>query len=164
VGFERAKEAYGRLIRSETHMRRFIEVSMQAAWGDQWIKQHVPPDVRKNWNDKQQKARDNGETGYPLIAYADFTDYVKTITQNDHWEKVFAFVFRRRESVTESFHRLFPIRLGAMHARIITQDDELLLHVEVKRLLKAIGVLILRAITYDVPRSRWGVEHLGSHM
>jgi hypothetical protein len=29
-----------------------------------------------------------------------------------------------------------------MHARIITQDDELFLHVEVKRLLRAIGILM----------------------
>jgi hypothetical protein len=28
-----------------------------------------------------------------------------------------------------------------MHARIITQDDELYLHVETMRLLKAIGVI-----------------------
>jgi hypothetical protein len=51
---------------------------------------------------------------------------------------VFAPVFRRAESVRESFQRLYPIRLCTMHARIVTQDDELYLFVETKRILSAI--------------------------
>jgi len=34
---------------------------------------------------------------------------------------------------------MFPIRIATMHARIVTLDDELLLRVETKRVLKAIG-------------------------
>jgi hypothetical protein len=44
--------------------------------------------------------------------------------------------FGRPESVRESFQRLYPIRLDTMHARPITQDDELLLYVETRRLVK----------------------------
>ena len=36
----------------------------------------------------------------------------------------------------ESFQRLHPIRLDVAHSRLITQDDELLLRVEVMRLVK----------------------------
>ncbi len=61
--------------------------------------------------------------------------------RTDNWELVFKDVFRRPESVRESLQRLYPIRLCTMHARLITLDDELLLHVEVKRILKTIGVL-----------------------
>lgn len=74
----------------------------------------------------------------PLIAYADFTDYIKIIERNDNWKQVFDVVFTRRESVQESFLRFFPIRISVAHARIITLDDELYLKVEMRRINKAI--------------------------
>ena len=74
----------------------------------------------------------------PVIEYADFTDYAPVICRSDNWRDVFAPFFNRPESVRESFQRLHPIRLDTMHARLITQDDQLLLRVEVKRLVKAI--------------------------
>jgi hypothetical protein len=40
--------------------------------------------------------------------------------------------------VRESFQRLYPIRLDTMHARVIARDDELLLYVETRRLMKAV--------------------------
>jgi hypothetical protein len=45
------------------------------------------------------------------------------------------------EDIRESFYRLSPIRIVAMHSRIVTLDDELLLKVESRRVLKAIGRL-----------------------
>lgn len=48
-------------------------------------------------------------------------------------------VFGRAEDVRESFQRLFPIRIATMHARLVTLDDELLLRVETRRVLKAIA-------------------------
>ena len=38
----------------------------------------------------------------------------------------------------ESFQRLHPIHVDTMHVRPISQDDELLLYVEVKRIIDAI--------------------------
>jgi hypothetical protein len=90
------------------------------------------------WREKKQKAMDSGEKEGPLLAYADFTDYVPIITRKDNWEKVFKPIFQRSEFVRESFQRLYPIRICTMHARMITQDDELYLHVEIKRILRAI--------------------------
>lgn len=72
----------------------------------------------------------------------DFAHYLPIIVRRDNWEAVFAAVFRRQESVTESFQRLYPLRVATMHARLITQDDELYLYVEAKRLLSAIGITI----------------------
>jgi len=40
--------------------------------------------------------------------------------------------------VPESFQRLYPIGIDTMHARPITLDDELLLYVEARRLMKMI--------------------------
>ena len=140
VGFQRTNSAHDRLLRFETQIRRFIDERMKAAFGEHWIKHRVPGEMRKSWQDKRQKAQDNGGKNWSLIAYADFTDYETIITRNDNWSAVFKSVFDRPELVRESFQRLYPIRLCTMHARIITQDDELYLHVETMRLLKAIGV------------------------
>ena len=141
AGFRRTNAAHDRLIRFETQLRRFIDRRMKTAFGEQWDRHRVPGDIRERWEQKKQIARDNGEQDRLLITYADFTDYVVIITRRDNWSDVFASVFGRVESVRESFQRLYPIRLCTMHARIITQDDELYLHVETLRLLKAMGIL-----------------------
>jgi hypothetical protein len=65
---------------------------------------------------------------------------VPIITKRDNWEDIFKPFFGRAESVMESFQRLYPIRICTMHARLITQDDELYLYVETKRILSAIGL------------------------
>ena len=72
----------------------------------------------------------------PLISYADFSDYEKIICRRDNWRLVFGSFFGRMESVRESLQRRYPIRICTMHARPITNEDELLLYVEVKRLGK----------------------------
>ena len=90
-----------------------------------------------NGVNRQAKAHDDGEPVQPLIAYADFTDYVKIILRGGNWDQVFKPVFRRETLVQEAFQRLYPIRRCTMHARIITQDDELYLFTETQLLLKA---------------------------
>ncbi|GLR97619.1 hypothetical protein ACVIU7_007943 [Bradyrhizobium liaoningense] len=142
AGFERTNAAHDLLLRFETNIRRFIDQQMTAAFGNGWIKQRVPGEIQKDWHDKRERARERGEQVWPLIAYADFAHYLPIIVRRDNWEAVFAAVFRRRESVTESFQRLYPLRIATMHARLITQDDELYLYVEAKRLLSAIGITI----------------------
>ena len=139
-GFERTNAAHDRLMRFETQLRKFIDEAMTAAFGENWIKQRVPGEIWTKWRDKREQARDRGEQPWPLIAYADFSDYVPIITRRDNWEGVFKPIFCRVESVIELFQRLYPIRICTMHARVITQDDELYLYVEVKRLLAAIGI------------------------
>ena len=138
AGFNRTNEAHDTIQRFETQIRDFLEQRMNEEFGTNWTKHRVPGEIKKQWSDKQQKARADGETAWPLIAYADFSDYIKIITRGDNWKEVFGEIFIRKSSVQESFQRLLPIRRATMHSRIITQDDELLLFVETKRILKAI--------------------------
>ncbi len=139
AGFERNNAAHDRLQRFESQIRVFIDQRMTATVGENWIKHRVSG-MRKQWKEKQTNALDRGEARQPLIAYADFTDYLKIIKRKDNWEQVFVSVFQRKSSVQESLQRLYPIRICTMHARIITQDDELYLHAETKRLLIAMGI------------------------
>lgn len=138
-GFERANLAFDQLRRFEVAMRRFIERVMRDVFGEDWMKRQLPPAMLDNWCDKREKALKAGEAEQPLIDYADFTDYRAIIERKDNWAKVFKPVFGRPEDVRESFQRLFPVRIATMHARIVTLDDELLLKVETRRVLKAIA-------------------------
>jgi hypothetical protein len=138
-GFERNNAAHDLLQRFETQIREFIDTQMTAAFGAKWIKHRVPGNMHDQWRQKTEAAIKNGEQGRPLIAYADFADYVTLIIRRDNWDAIFKPVFHRTEFIRESFQRLYPIRICTMHARIITPDDELYLRVELKRVLKAMG-------------------------
>jgi hypothetical protein len=140
-GLELNTRAYRVLFVLETRIRAFIDEAMRSAHGDGWIKQRVPGEIHQRWRERQREARDAGAPEQPLIAYADFMDYVQVIERRDNWSDVFEPVFRRKDDVRESFARLSPIRICTMHARPISLDDDLLLRTEVRRILKAIGVL-----------------------
>lgn len=135
---ERTNMAHDWLLRLETQIRQFIDDRMKEAFGPNWPKQRLPKDLYVKWRDKKASAESAGARKWPLIAYADFTDYVAIICKRDNWREVFAAYFSRPEDVRESFQRLYPVRLDTMHARPITQDDELLLYVETQRLMKVV--------------------------
>ena len=137
--FERTSTAYFWLLRLETHLRRFIDETMTRAFGKDWPRHRLPNNLYEEWADKKQKAEQEGHTSRPLVAYADFTDYESVICKRDNWREVFSKYFRRPESIRESLQRLYPIRLDTMHARPITQEDELFLVVEVRRVFKVIS-------------------------
>ncbi|MEN8132072.1 MAG: Swt1 family HEPN domain-containing protein [Pseudomonadota bacterium] len=135
------RTAYDLLFGFETELRNFIDKVMTQAFGERWVKTRVPGKVHQEWRKKWQRAKEKGEPVRPIIAYADFSDYIQIIVRKDNWDEVFNQFFNRKEDIQESFIRLYPIRICTMHARIITIDDELLLNVETKRILKAIGVV-----------------------
>lgn len=138
-GFDRNNQAHDWLQRLETQIRQFIDKMMTEEFGPDWPKHRLPNGVHEQWRDrKQQEAMQGRSGGHPLIAYADFTDYERVICKRDNW-RVFEPFFHSRESVRESFQRLYPIRVDTMHARPINQDDELLLYVESRRLIGRIG-------------------------
>lgn len=139
-GFGRTNEAHDQLQRLEVELRRFIDAILFAEYGDEWMKRCVPAATLGEWNEKQQKGSRVSDRAHPLIFYADFTDYERVICRRDNW-KHFQPYFGRKESVLESFQRLYPIRIDTMHARLITQDDQLLLLVEYKRLMRALQKL-----------------------
>ncbi|MBE0454998.1 MAG: hypothetical protein IBX58_15120 [Roseovarius sp.] len=139
AAFMRTNEAHDRLMRFEYRLRVFIDEVMTLDVGPDWIKHRVPEPMRTAWTDKKNRGLAAGEAEQPLIAYADFTDYLAIIIRKDNWRDVFGAMFQHKPSVEESFRRLYPVRICTMHARPITQDDALFLLVEIKRLSKAMG-------------------------
>ena len=135
----RARDAFERLRVFEMAIRRFIDRRMCEEFGEQWARRQIPSTMHDGWQHKRVTAVKYNSNELPLIDYADFSDYKIIIEQKDNWSRVFKVVFGRPEDIRESFQRLYPVRIATMHARSITQDDELLLLVETKRVLKAIG-------------------------
>lgn len=134
-GLARTNTAHDWLLRLETQVRRLIDEEMTKAFGPDWPKHRLPNGLYDRWQEKKRNAQQSGSREWALIAYADFTDYVPIICKRDNWS-VFAPFFGRQEYVRETFQRLHPIRLDTMHARPITKDDELLLYVETRRLVR----------------------------
>lgn len=139
VAFMRTNEAHDRLMRFEHHLRKFIDEAMQITVGPEWVKHRVPAPIRSNWEIRKERSIAAGDADRPLIAYADFTEYLVIITRKDNWKEVFGAIFQHKPSVEESFRRLYPVRNCTMHARPINSDDALFLLAELKRLSKAIG-------------------------
>lgn len=137
AGLQRTNKCHDWLQRFERRLRQFINDAMTAQYGSTWPKKRLDPKLYEKWEDKKQRAESSG-TILTFIEVADFTDYEMIICKQDHWREVFESRFKRKESVRESFQRLHPIRLAAMHARIVTKEDELYLYAEVVRLLSAI--------------------------
>ena len=138
-GLTRNRRAYDCIQRLEIQLRRFIESKMLAAFGDKWMVRQLPNGMLDRLREKQEAAIKAGDPSSELMDYADFTEYRSIIERKDNWETVFKSLFGRKEDICESFQRLFPVRIATMHARIITQDDELLLQVESRRILKVIS-------------------------
>ncbi len=136
-GFARARVAFDRLQQFEIAIRAFIEKAMKGAFNEDWTKHQLPSGMLDEWQTKRDAAQTVGEENRPLINYADFTDYRKIIERRDNWTTVFKPIFGRSDDVRESLQRLYPVRIATMHARIVTLDDELLLLVETKRVLRA---------------------------
>lgn len=134
----RTNVAHDWLLRLETRLRFFINTRMTAVFGENWPRGQLPNGLYEKWVEKRERAIKSGRNALHLIEYADFTDYREIISRDDNWKQVFVSVFHRKEDVRESFQRLFMIRIDTMHARPICQDDELLLFVEVKRIVQAI--------------------------
>lgn len=139
AAFARTNDAYKWLLRFESNLRRLIDTEMKREFGTDWPKHQLPNGLYEQWQEKHDDAVRNGAPPHPLIAYADFTDYWRVIGRRDNWRRVFKTRFRRLEDIRESLQRLYPIRLDTMHARPIGQDDELLLHVEIKRIMRVVA-------------------------
>jgi len=130
-------EAFKTIYAFESRIRRFINEIMSEKYGPNWARHRVHGDLKREWEEKRNKALESGEPEHPLICYADFTHYETIIVRKDNWEEVFKAVFRNKESVAESFRRLYPMRIPTMHSRIIVSDDMLYLFAETRRLLRA---------------------------
>jgi hypothetical protein len=121
----------------EHELRAFISEKLSAVAGTKWVKQRIHGDVRARWVERKTKDMEARDVDLPLIEYIDFSEYLEVIIAANNWKEVFAAHFRRKESVQESFFRMSPSRNAAMHCREVSQDDWMILSMEVHRVRMA---------------------------
>ncbi|MEO9168683.1 MAG: Swt1 family HEPN domain-containing protein [Aestuariivirga sp.] len=131
----RTNAAHKGFFSFERKLRTFFMEKMSQAFGADWQKHRLPTEMLKKWLEKRRK---DGNDNVDPIEFADFTDYLQIIQLGNNWKELFKDIFGRESSVFESFVRLYPVRNCVSHSRFITQEDELLMIVEIDRLSKAI--------------------------
>jgi hypothetical protein len=136
--FDRTNRAHMLLMVFEVRLRVFIDTRLTQAFGMDWPRHQLPNGMYDRWLDKKEKAEKRGLPARPPVDYADFTDYSQILTKKNLWP-IFQLAFTTEESVRESFNRLHMPRIEAMHGRPLSQDDELFLRVEVKRIRSAMN-------------------------
>ncbi len=141
VAFVRTNRAYDWIMRFETHLRRFIDAVLTKEFGPDWPRHKLPNGLYDSWRKKQKDSEEAGKGGFPLICYADFTDYERVILKRDLWP-LFSQFFRTEASARESLQRLYLPRIETMHGRAISQEDELYLYVELRRFDRVFAVLV----------------------
>lgn len=134
----RSEAALRQFHRFERRFRKWLDAVMTAAFGPHWIKHRVPGAVLQVWKENREKEVRAGLAQRALLEYADWGDYITIVVRRDNWDDVFKAVFRRPETVKESFTRIIPVRHCLMHSRLVTQPDDLFARVEMRRILLAI--------------------------
>lgn len=135
----RTNQLHAALQRFEVLLRGFIDELMTASFGSDWPRRRLPNGLYDRWLEKQEK--DDAGAKWDLIDYADFRDYEAIICRDDNWKEVFAGHFNSKESIRESFQRLYPARLATMHARPLGRDDALFMIFEVRRIFLVIKTI-----------------------
>jgi hypothetical protein len=120
--------------RLEFELRAFIETRMIAEFGPNWAKTKMLPTVHESMLKRQAAAQGAGRPASKLIDFADFNEYPLIICKKDVFPAVFKSYFRDEDFVRESFKRLHPLRLDAMHSRPMSNQDIFFAVVEAKRL------------------------------
>lgn len=121
----------------EEKLRCFINKEMERAFGPDWWKRQVPPDVvascliRKEKSEKRPFANVLSD-----IYYADFSDYAKIIGKKDNWTKVFYEYFHDQQGIIVKLNELNPIRIDVMHrGQHVTSYDKDKMKVYVREIL-----------------------------
>jgi len=138
AALKRANKCQEYMFAMEYKLRRFIHRKMVEQFGEDWPKKRLDPKLLQMWSEKEEAARAAGRRMEILIEAADFTDYEGILVKKDNFRLMFAGHFREQAAVQETFRRLRPLRLDAMHARSISKEDLLLAVAECIRIMRAI--------------------------
>lgn len=131
---------HGAVLREvENGLRRLVKARLGGLAGHHWLKRRVNERVRKEWERKQQEARDKRAPVFEAIYYSDLLELRDVICQNDNWREAFGVVFGNRDDFRVSLERLAPIRNAHAHNRPLSKAQILILWGEAVRIFLALG-------------------------
>ncbi|OGD44157.1 hypothetical protein A3K79_00710 [Candidatus Bathyarchaeota archaeon RBG_13_46_16b] len=119
----REAKSYDLLNKFENQLRKFIQESMERAFGKEWWKQRVPSDIQSICHERKRKREgipwDRTKDLQPIY-YADFAHYLPIITNRGNWKSIFSWFFYDEAWIKTRLQELNIIRTDTMHNRKIT--------------------------------------------
>ncbi len=108
----------------EEALRTFISTELGKIYGGDWWIKGIPPDVKKNAEEKREKAIKLGteDMNALLIQFIDFSDLSKILDRRDN-RKVFGIKLKPIEAFIMKLRELEPIRNKLFHSRRLSKND-----------------------------------------
>jgi len=128
------------LAQIEIRLRKTIEQRLTELSGSKWIKQRIPFEMRKRWEERKEEDRYKRRECGSLIDYADFMDLAHLIVKADNWRDIFESIFKNKDEICISFRRLRPIRNSIAHNRSLSKSDRLTIISEANQIFNALGL------------------------
>ena len=136
--------SYETIFNLENSLRVFIVKELSSV-SNNWIKERVPdPQMVEAWKermDDDNKRSGSSKQNASLIEYSDFYDLVTLIVNRGNWKKCFEKFFGNANVIQAKMYELVPIRNDIAHNRHLSEDNELMLRLYSKQILKLISQL-----------------------
>jgi len=121
------KEEYELLKQLELDLRKLIEEKLSKI-SKRWWKERIPPDIRKNAEERKKKEERlwpwiQPGRDYSLIHYINFSEYSKIITRKDNWKDVFKDIFKDEKIIEVRLKEIDAIRNKIAHFRPLTDTE-----------------------------------------
>ena len=134
--------SYETMFNLENSLRAFIVKELSSV-SKNWIKERVPaPQMVEAWKkrmDDDSKRPGSSKQNASLIEYSDFYDLVTLIVNRGNWKKCFEKFFGNANVIQAKMYELVPIRNDIAHNRHLSEDNELMLKLYSKQILKLIS-------------------------
>lgn len=89
-------------------------------------KECIPKDIRDNVESREKEEvrfRWHEPGARPRLAYISLTEYLKIITQEGNWERIFQAIFKDKERIVLNLKELEPIRNKIAYAGEVSEDE-----------------------------------------
>lgn len=127
----------------ENSLRAFISNELQKI-SKNWVKERIPdPKILQEWerrreqDKKQRKWFESKEID--IINYSDLYDLVTLIVNRGNWTKCFEKIFGKQSIIESKIYELIPIRNNLAHNRPLTDEEQMILNLYSKQILRLIG-------------------------
>jgi hypothetical protein len=132
---------YSHLKELEQDMRNCVTDELSRVEADWWTKR-IPEQVRTNCEVRKQSRETpypwSEPTEYPPIYYADFTDYLRIVSQKENFQDCFGPIFGEISTLSMKLRELEPIRKDIAHSRNLTESQVEVLRVYSSQIRTAI--------------------------
>lgn len=130
--------AYAALFRLENVLRRLIEEECLKFFGQTWVRQKLPQDVRESIKEGlkySKKIRRNEPIIDSPLSYVDYSQLRQIMQYKEFWREIFSKIFSKQD-IFGLLERSEIVRNAVAHNRLISSQDKDLIHTiesEIKR-------------------------------